>query len=99
MHPRGNVMEQARTARDYMSADPVTLMPETDTHLAMRTLVGSGISGAPVVDGRGDLVGLLTEKDCFRFMFAATYHREQGGWVAEFMGRGGHRRCGADLPR
>ncbi len=80
-------MEPSRTARDYMSADPITLAPETDIHRAMRTLVESRISGAPVVAARGFHDRPPTEKDCFSFMFAATYHREQGGWVSEFMSR------------
>ena len=51
------------------------------------------VVGREVFGGTGEnflnpvLVGLLTEKDCFRFMFAATYHREQGGRVSEFMSR------------
>ncbi len=80
-------MDQLRKARDYMSPGPVTVTPDTDIHRAMRILRENQITGAPVVDDRGDLVGILAEKDCFKVAFTSSYHREPGGWVSEFMSR------------
>jgi CBS domain-containing protein len=80
-------MERRLTARDYMATDLVLLAPDTDLHQAMRALLERNISGAPVVDAAGNLVGLLSEKDCFRAAFTATYHREPGGRVSEYMSR------------
>ncbi len=81
------VMGQPRKARDYMSPEPVTLKPDTDIHSAMRILRDNAITGAPVVDAQGNLVGILAEKDCFKVAFTSSYHREPGGWVWEFMSR------------
>lgn len=80
-------MDQTRKARDYMSPNPITVTPDTDVHRAMRILRENQITGAPVVDDRGDLVGILAEKDCFKVAFTSSYHREPGGWVSEFMSR------------
>ncbi len=71
--------------KDYMSASLVTLSPSTSILDAARQLVEHRISGAPVVDKTGNLVGLLSEKDCMRIALHAGYHSEAAGTVAEYM--------------
>ena len=71
--------------RDYMAASLVTLSPDTEILRAISLLIEHRISGAPVVDGRGNLVGVLSEQDCMRVALNAGYHDEHGGRVAEFM--------------
>jgi CBS domain-containing protein len=71
--------------KDYMSANLVTLSPSTPILEAARQLVEQRISGAPVVDQQGNLVGLLSEKDCMRIALHAGYHSEAAGTVAEYM--------------
>jgi len=78
-------LETKQTASDYMVKNVVVLKPETELHRAMRLLLENDISGAPVVDAQGNLVGVLTEKDCFRAAFHASYHRELTGQVSEYM--------------
>jgi CBS domain-containing protein len=78
-------MSRRSTASDYMSGDPVTFTPEMDIHRAIKALLEHHISGAPVLDGDGGLVGVLTKKDCLKIAFSASYHQEWGGRVAEFM--------------
>jgi CBS domain-containing protein len=51
------------------------------THL----LIDNDISGAPVLDKHGRLVGVLTERDCMRVAIRAGYHGEPGGLVKDFM--------------
>ena len=80
-------MSPSPIARDYMSKDLVTFTPDTDIHRAIRVLLEKRISGAPVVDERGDLVGILSKKDCLRVAFSASYHKELGGPVSEYMSR------------
>ncbi len=46
-----------------MTRDVVTLSPEMTLERAAERLVQRGISGAPVVDGQGHLVGILSETD------------------------------------
>ena len=50
--------------RDYMTRNLVTFRPEMDLFTAINRLLEHRISGAPVVDGQGHLVGLLSEGDC-----------------------------------
>jgi len=52
---------------------------------AIRLLLENRISGAPVVDKLGNLVGMLSEKDCLRVALHAGYHGEWGGRVDEYM--------------
>lgn len=70
---------------DYMVRDVIAFRPDQDVHKAMKLFVKHGISGAPVVDADGRLVGMLTDKDCLRVAFSASYHGEWGGKVADFM--------------
>lgn len=76
---------QAKTVRDYMTSRLVVLQSDMDLHRAMQALLAHDISGAPVVDERGSLVGILSEKDCFRAAFEASYHQEPSGRVANYM--------------
>jgi CBS domain-containing protein len=71
--------------RDYMSGRLVTFRPETDVMDAMRQLVHHKISGAPVIDDHGHLVGMLSEFDCLKMVLEAGYHGEPGGPVSELM--------------
>lgn len=78
-------MDRRFTAEQYMSSDLVTFSPEMDLHRAIRLLLKHRISGAPVIDGQGRLVGILTKKDCLKIAFSASYHQEWGGRVADYM--------------
>jgi CBS domain-containing protein len=70
-----------------MSSDLVVLTPDMEVLRAMELLMTREISGAPVVDPHGNLVGILTERDCLRVAFDASYHQHPGGKVAEYMSR------------
>lgn len=74
--------------RDYMSGRLVTFSPQTDVLDAMRELVHHKISGAPVIDDHGHLVGMLSEFDCLKVVLAAGYHGDPGGPVSELMAPG-----------
>jgi CBS domain-containing protein len=76
------------TAKDCMTTNVVSLSPDMDVMAAMRYFFAHRISGAPVIDERGELVGILTERDCLRSIVVASYHGEgYCGEVAEFMTR------------
>ncbi|NQU70043.1 MAG: CBS domain-containing protein [Rhodospirillales bacterium] len=80
-------MKQLGTVNDYMSIELVTFTPDMDIHRAIRLLLKGRISGAPVLDDQGGLVGILTKKDCLKIAFSASYHQEWGGNVSDFMSR------------
>ncbi len=73
------------TVDDYMARDLITFMPGDDIHMAVNVLLDERLSGAPVVDGRGRLVGVLSKKDCFEVVYNSSYHQEWGGRVEQYM--------------
>lgn len=56
-----------------------------DVLRAIHILIEHKVSGAPVIDEHGNLVGFLSEKDCMKVALNAGYHGESGGRVEEFM--------------
>ena len=74
--------------RDYMATELVTLDPEQDLLAAADMLLEHNISGAPVVDGDGRIVGILTERDCLQAALQAEYYGTRGGLVRDFMSVG-----------
>ncbi len=57
------------TARDIMKSSLVTVLENTSLREAVQLLITHRISGLPVVDGEGDLKGILTEKDAMRLLY------------------------------
>ncbi|MGQ7847131.1 CBS domain-containing protein [Granulosicoccus sp. 3-233] len=72
---------------DYMAASLVTFNPETEMRLAISQLVEKRISGAPVVDDHGNLVGVLSEQDCMKVALSAGYHDDYAGQVKDYMSK------------
>ncbi len=78
-------MDSGSTVRDFMATDLFLLPPDLEINRAMRALLDQHLSGAPVVDASGKLVGVLSKKDCLRAAFAAHYHQLWGGVVSDYM--------------
>jgi CBS domain-containing protein len=75
------------TVRDYMASQLTVLAPDEGVINAMRRMLEARISGAPVVDTHGNLVGILTQRDCLTVAYRASYHGEPAGVVANYMTR------------
>ncbi|WP_339756586.1 CBS domain-containing protein [uncultured Hoeflea sp.] len=71
--------------KTYMSRELITLTPDMEINRAMHLLIDNRISGAPVLDATGNLVGMLSQKDCLKAALHATYYREWGDTVAGYM--------------
>jgi len=69
------------TARDVMTRDVITVRPETPVHQAARLLVFHGISGLPVVDEGGHVVGVVSEGD----LILRQEPRERSSWWHTFL--------------
>lgn len=80
-------MKPVALVSDYMARDLVTLTPETEINYAMGILLDRGISGAPVLDSGGNLVGVLSKKDCLKAAMEASYYRTWGATVAAHMSK------------
>lgn len=70
---------------DFMAKRLVTLHPETNVVEAMAVLLDKKISGAPVVDDSGALVGVLSEVDLMKIIIQDSYYDEAAGVVGDFM--------------
>ena len=78
-------MLKSTTVRQFMARELVTFSPTTDIVEAINVLVTKKISGAPVIDNHGNLVGILSEKDCMKVALNMHYHQDFGGPVSEYM--------------
>ncbi|MFH2132301.1 MAG: CBS domain-containing protein [bacterium] len=78
---------KSKTVQDYMTQNRylITFQPDTDIFFAIEMLINRSISGAPVVNKAGELVGVLSEKDCLKVMLQMTMHHHPAGTVGEYM--------------
>lgn len=70
-----------------MRRDIQTLGPDTSIRRAIAILLDAQATAAPVIGKDGGLVGILTQKDCFRPALHASYYQEWTGSVADHMSR------------
>ena len=78
--------ERYPNAKAFMSKSFVTVSPDTDIYQAMKVLLKYRVSGAPVMDSNGEMVGIVTEKDCLYLAAHDTYENDRhGGPVSNFM--------------
>jgi CBS domain-containing protein len=70
------------TARDIMTEGVITTRPTSTIQEAIETLLSERISGLPVVDERGRLVGIVTE---FALLAVAYDERVLSDTVAQHM--------------
>lgn len=78
-------MSDPLRVRDYMRTDPHTIGENAEIMSAVKQLVDKQISGLPVLDANGVLVGILTERDCIAVALQSGYFDESGGSVKNFM--------------
>lgn len=71
--------------RDFMTKDLIVFKPTMDIYAAIDELVKSEISGAPVVDDDGKLIGIISQKDCLRILANGVFHNAPAGPVSEYM--------------
>ncbi|MGB0931644.1 MAG: CBS domain-containing protein, partial [Chitinophagales bacterium] len=71
-------MQPYESIKTYMTTNLITFNADTDIREAMNTLLKSGISGAPVLDAKGNLIGVISEKDCMKVIVNKMYHNEPG---------------------
>ena len=74
-------------ASDVMTRDVVTVGPETPVAQAIRLMLDNQVSGLPVLDGSGKMVGILTEGDLLRRSETGT-ERHRPRWLELLMGPG-----------
>lgn len=64
--------------KDIMSKDPVTVPEDYTIEEAADVLFHKKISGAPVVDGKGQMIGLIAQADIFRALLSLSGYGQKG---------------------
>jgi len=74
---------------DYMitAKKLITFQPETEIMEVVETLLENKITGAPVLNDKKELVGLIDDKDCLKVLFDVAYHNQpvKNATVAHYM--------------
>lgn len=74
------------TAGDLMTRDVAVVRPDSSLMEAVKLMARRGISGVPVVDAAGTMVGMLSEGDLVRWR--EGYSEKQARWL-EMLAEGG----------
>ncbi len=74
-------------AKDVMTTTVINVAPDASVLEALRLMLQHQISGLPVVDGNGDLVGIVTEGDFLRRAETGT-ERKRPRWLEFVVGPG-----------
>ncbi len=74
-------------ARDVMTQTVTSVEADTPVHVAIRLMLQKKISGLPVVNGCGSVVGMVTEGDFLRRAESGTEHH-RSRWLDFLMGPG-----------
>lgn len=64
---------------DYMVKDVITFKEDTEMVKVIETLLTKRITGAPVVNDRGEVIGIIDDKDCLRLVFGSAYYNLPAG--------------------
>ncbi len=58
----------------YMVTKLITFKPDTEIKEVIDTLLKNRITGAPVLDDNGNVVGLIDDKDCLNVLTSGAYY-------------------------
>lgn len=77
----------APSVTEYMTKKLITFRKDTDINEVIQSLLENRISGAPVLDEAGEVVGLVDDKDCLNVLFGNMYNQRPTGpaTVANYM--------------
>jgi len=73
------------TVRTYMDTETHTLSAADDILFALCRLIDEGVTGAPVIDDEGRVVGMLSEYECLRLLAEGSGGDRPRGQVRDFM--------------
>src|SRR5215471_5594018 len=74
-------------AKDVMTPHVLSVAPDASISVAARLMLQNRISGLPVVNGSGNLVGMVTEGDFLRRAEIGT-QRQRARWIEFLIGPG-----------
>ena len=73
--------------KSFMTRHVITVRDDQNIYEALKTLLKHKMSGAPVVNADGELVGMLSEKDCLKMFVRGAFENDHqvGKNVSEYM--------------
>lgn len=71
--PEKKSIEVAITVSDYMAKNLITFNPNQSLAAVMEILARNEITGGPVVDEKGRLIGMISESDCMKQLSDSRY--------------------------
>ena len=73
----------------FMATKLITFTPDMDIRAVIDTLVKKKITGAPVLNEKKQLVGMISEADCLHVLLDGPYNKEpaKSGTVGDFMSK------------
>jgi len=85
------VLEEVRyeSVARYMAKDIISFSEDQEIVEAIDIMLAKRISGGPVLNDRGELIGILSEKDCLKIIVDRAYHNQpnQKSTVGEYMSK------------
>ncbi|MBO6523881.1 MAG: CBS domain-containing protein [Balneolaceae bacterium] len=81
------VVDQAILARDFMTKKLITFSPGQPLNEVIQILISKGISGGPVLNEKGELIGVISEGDCLKEVVKGKYNNspQMMGVVEDYM--------------
>lgn len=73
-----NYLLSSLKVEKIMTPDPITIHGEATIGEAARTMLENRVSGLPVIDDAGKLMGIITESDIFSMVVLHEWHEEVG---------------------
>jgi acetoin utilization protein AcuB len=67
--------------KDILTKDPITVLPDFSVEETAEVLLKNRISGVPVMDVKGLVLGIITQNDLFRVLISLTGVEKKRGTV------------------
>ncbi len=71
---KGGSVATYESVTAYMAKDLITFSPDDEITLVIDTLLSKRISGAPVLNEKQEIVGVIDDKDCLHILVDSVYH-------------------------
>ena len=78
-------MQHFPTVKDYMDTRSHSISNETDILDAVDYLLKHHVTGVPVLDNDGTVIGLLNERDCLKVISGGSSSQVEQGKVSAFV--------------
>jgi len=85
--PEESKVKKYASITKYMVTELITFRPDQSISEVIQIILEKKISGAPVLNERRELVGIISEKDCLRVLIDEAYHDQHHSkkTVADYM--------------